>query len=120
MSNAPQAETTTTVEQIMNVEGNEDVCMCVCDKERRGEKKREKKTRKEDFGGVYTVRESHVNIFLITFFSNTFCQFKHALSINENIGKKIIRTIFFSYFSFLFYVSINEIRKHNTNKKNTE
>jgi hypothetical protein len=69
MSNAPQAETTTTVVQIMNDEGNEDVCMCVCDKERREEKKkREKKTHKEDFGGVYIVRESHINIFLITFF----------------------------------------------------
>ncbi len=80
MSNPPQAETT-TVEQIMNDEGNEDVCMCVCvcDKERREEKKRnEKKTRKEDFGGVYTVRESYINIFHITrvFFSNKFCQFK--------------------------------------------
>jgi hypothetical protein len=42
--------------------------VCVCDKERRGEKKREKKTHKEDFGGVYTVRESHTNIFLITGF----------------------------------------------------
>jgi len=38
MSNAPQAETTTTVEQIMN----EDVCMCVCDKERRRKKEKER------------------------------------------------------------------------------
>jgi hypothetical protein len=29
----------------MNDEGNEDVCMCVCDKERREEKKNEKKRR---------------------------------------------------------------------------
>ncbi len=68
MSNPPQAETT-TVEQIMNDEGNEDVCMCVFVTRREEKKKRnEKKTRKEDFGGVYTVRESHINIFLITFF----------------------------------------------------
>lgn len=64
------------------------VCVFVT---RREEKK---KTRKEDFGGVYTVRESHINIFHITrsflFFllrtvsldSNTHYQ------RNENIGER--------------------------------
>jgi mRNA-degrading endonuclease toxin of MazEF toxin-antitoxin module len=50
MSNAPQAETTTVV-QIMNDEGNEDVCMCVCVFVTR--RKEEKKTREKDAQGRF-------------------------------------------------------------------
>lgn len=58
--------------------------VCVFVTRREEEKKmREKKTRKEDFGGVYTVRESYINIFLITV-----SFFKQLLSIQTRIINK--------------------------------
>lgn len=68
--------------------------VCVCDKARR-EKKRERektesvrsrkrerakgKTRKKDFDGEYTVRESHIDLLFIAFVPRTLYQFKYAL-----------------------------------------
>ena len=96
----------------MNDEGNEVVCVCVCVfvTRREGEERKREKTRKEDFGGVCTVRESAANESLVVVSSSSSFERTH---VNE--GKQTRNGVCcVCFFSSIFVSGSLETALENT------